>query len=286
MSDGSLSGKVAIVTGGGRGLGRVMTLALIKSGVRVVAAMHIADDLEEIEAEAAAAAGDGPGAVHAMLADVRHSDDCADVVKAAIREFGALNILVNNAGMGMRLISEEFQNKPPRFWEAGTEPVHAIMETNLLGPFQMARPAVPHMLEGGWGRIINVTTSIVTMQRGGMYPYGPAKAGLEASSRGWAEDLADTGVTVNILIPGGAVATDMVPDSNRETMEAAPGVPLLEADVMATPILWLASEASDGITGMRFVAAQWDASLDGGEAAKKAMAPAGFDARSSVLHRN
>ena len=279
MTDGPLADRVAIVTGGGRGLGRIMTLALVKAGARVVAAMHIADDLEKIEAEARAAAGDGGGAVHAMLADVRHAPDCDDVVNAAVREFGALHVLVNNAGMGMLLISDDFQNQPPRFWQADTEPVRAILETNLLGPFHMARPAVRHMLAGGWGRIVNVTTSINTMQRGGVYPYGPAKAGLEASSRSWAEDLAESGVTVNVLIPGGAVNTDMLPDSNRKTMQAGAGRALLEPEIMAPPILWLASQASDGVTGMRFIAAQWDASIDPGDAAAKVMAPAGFDAR-------
>jgi 3-oxoacyl-[acyl-carrier protein] reductase len=243
--------------------------------------MHIADDLEKIEAEAKEAAGSGGGAIHAMLADVRHPQDCEDVVNTAMREFGALHVLVNNAGMGMLLISDDFQNQPPRFWQADTEPVRAILETNLLGPFHMARPAVPHMLEGGWGRVVNVTTSIITMQRGGVYPYGPAKAGLEASSRSWAEDLADTGVTVNVLIPGGAVNTDMLPDSNRKSMQAAAGRALLEPEIMAAPILWLASGASDGVTGMRFIAAQWDTSLEPGDAAAKVMAPAGFDARSA-----
>ncbi len=277
MSDDSLADKVVIVTGGGRGLGRAMTLSLIGAGARVVAAMHIADDIEPLETDARAIPGDG--ALHAVLADIRHPDACADVIGAAVERFGKLDVLVNNAGMGMLLVSENFESDPPGFLETDPEVARTIFETHVMGPFFMAHKAAPLMIEAGWGRIVNVTTSIRTMQRGGVYPYGPSKAALEASSKVWAEDLDGAGVTVNVLIPGGAVNTDMLPAKARKTMRTGSGRALLEAGIMGPPIRWLASNASDGITGMRFVAEDWDTSLDPSDAAKAASAPVGFDPR-------
>ena len=127
MVDTSLSNKVVIVTGGGRGLGRAMTLSLIGFGAKVVAAMHIAEDIEPLEADAAAIPGDG--AVHAIMADIRHPDDCADVVKAAIDKFGGLHVLVNNAGVGMLLFSDNYTSEPTKFWQAAVEPVRTVIET-------------------------------------------------------------------------------------------------------------------------------------------------------------
>ncbi|MHA1108251.1 MAG: SDR family NAD(P)-dependent oxidoreductase [Alphaproteobacteria bacterium] len=279
MTDISLSDKVVIITGGGRGLGRAMTLSLAAAGAKVVAAMHIADDLEPLEADARALAGDG--AVHAVLADIRHPDDCADLVRTAITRFGRLDVLVNNAGVGMLLFSENYTSEPTKFWQAAVDPVRTVIETNLFAPFLMAREAMPHMLEQGWGRIINVTTSIHTMQRRGYFPYGATKAGFEAATRIWSEDAEGTGVTINILIPGGATDTNILPGRLGDKSRSGADGKLLEPEVMAAPIRWLASPASDGITGMRFIGDKWDPSLDADEAAKAAMAPAGFDPRAA-----
>ncbi len=278
MTDAALSGTVVIVTGGGRGLGRAMTLGLVGAGAHVLAAMHIADDLDKIEAAAAALPGDGK--LHAMLADVRQVDDCADVVKAAMKRFDGLHVLVNNAGVGMLLISDSYTSAPTRFWEAPVDAVRTIIETNFLAPFLMAREAMPHMLDQGWGRIVNVTTSIPTMQRRGYFPYGPAKAGFEAATRVWAGDVEGTGVTVNILIPGGATDTDILPGALGDKTRSGADGKLLEPDVMVAPIRWLASDASDGVNGMRIIADQWDSSRDADAAAQAAMAPAGFEPRS------
>ncbi len=277
MTDSPLSDKVVIVTGGGRGLGRAMTLSLAGAGARVVAAMHIADDLGPLEASAAALAGDG--AVHAVLADIRHPDACADVVRCAVERFGRLDVLVNNAGVGMLLFSDNYTSEPNKFWQAPVDPVRAVIETNFFAPFLMAREAMPHMLAQGWGRIVNVTTSIHTMQRRGYFPYGPTKAGLETATRVWAEDAEGTGVTVNILIPGGATDTNILPGRLGDKTRSGADGKLLEPEVMAAPIRWLASDASDGITGMRFIGDKWDPSIDADQAAKAAMAPAGFDPR-------
>ena len=128
------------------------------------------------------------------------------------------------------------------------------------------------MLKGGFGRIVNITTSLPTMQRRNNSPYGVTKAAIEAETLIWAQELKDTGVTVNSLIPGGAADTDFVHEASRKEL-AAMGRPLLPPSVMVAPILWLASRQSDGVTGARFVGRLWDDTLALGDAAAKAREP-------------
>ena len=133
----------------------------------------------------------------------------------------------------------------------------------------MAHCAAPHLLANGWGRIVNITTSLSTMQRKNNSPYGVTKVAIEAETLIWAQDLEGVGVTVNSLIPGGAADTDFVSDMGRADA-AARGQTLLSPEVMVAPILWLASTDSDGVTGGRFVGKLWDFSLSPRAAADKA----------------
>jgi len=245
---GSLSERVAIVTGGGRGLGRAMALGLAGVGCRVV----ITAAREEQEIAAVAMAG-GEDRIHALTADVTRDEDCARVVDAALTRFGRLDVLVNNAGRGMKYVSERFLTEPTRFWEVRPDVHRMVIDTNVNGPFLMARAALAPMLRAGWGRIVNVSANRETMRRAGFSPYGPSKAALEAGTAIWAQDLAGTGVTVNAILPGGATATGMVPDGVSEEVRAS----LLKAEVIVKPLLWLASTASDGVTGKRVVATRW-----------------------------
>jgi NAD(P)-dependent dehydrogenase (short-subunit alcohol dehydrogenase family) len=130
----------------------------------------------------------------------------------------------------------------------------------------MARAAVPHMIAKGWGRIINISTSLDTMQRKNNSPYGVTKAALDAASLIWSGDLEGSGVTVNILLPGGMVDTD-------GTRPSTPERPTLSVDVMDQALLWLASTASDGRTGQRFVGRNWRIDLPAAQAADGAMEP-------------
>ncbi|MBM3486536.1 MAG: SDR family oxidoreductase [Alphaproteobacteria bacterium] len=268
-----LGGKVVIVTGGGRGLGRAMTLALAGAGARVVAAMHIASDIEKLAADAVGL----PGKVHGLTADVRRAEDATRIVRETLAVFGALHVVVNNAGVGMLLISETYNRVPVKFWEIEPAPWREIIETNVNGPFHMARAAVPHMLAAGWGRIVNVTTSITTMQRAGYSPYGSSKAALEAQSASWAGDLEGTSVTVNILVPGGAADTNLLPGAVGDKSRSGADGNLLDPAVMRAPIRWLASDLSNGVNGRRFIGRLWDDTLPPAEAAKKCGAPIGFD---------
>jgi NAD(P)-dependent dehydrogenase (short-subunit alcohol dehydrogenase family) len=249
---GPLEGKVAIVTGGGRGLGRAMVLGLARAGAKVIAtAARERSELKHVAAEAPR------DTVAPIIADVTDAQDCAALVGETLRRFGKLDILVNNAGRGMKYVSENFLTEPTRFWETDPETWRLVIDTNVNGPFFMARAAVPPMMKAGWGRIINTSMNFSTMQRRGFTPYGPSKAALESETQIWAQDLAGTGVTVNAILPGGATLTGMIPDSYPEAARKS----LLDPATIIPPLLYLASAASDGVTGKRFDASQWRADL-------------------------
>jgi len=229
-------------------LGRAMALGLASAGAAVVATA--ARERGEVEGIADAAA---PGRVLPVVADVAKEDDCVRVVAAAIQHFGRLDILVNNAGRGMKYVSESFMTEPTRFWQTSPEAWRLIVETNVVGPFLMARAAAPHMIAAGWGRIVNISIGADTMRRRGFSPYGPSKAALESATVIWAQDLAGSGVTVNALLPGGATLTGMIPASFPNELRAT----LLDPAIMVPPLRWLASAKSDGVTGKRFIAKDW-----------------------------
>jgi 3-oxoacyl-[acyl-carrier protein] reductase len=267
VARGRLTGRVANVTGGGRGLGRAMALGLAAAGAEVLATAAL--EWTEVEAVAREAAS---GKIVPMIADVTRADVCRTLVETAIERFGRLDILVNNAGRGMKYVNDSFLTAPTRFWETDPEVWRMVIDTNVNGPFLMARAAVPPMLAAGWGRIINISMNHETMRRAGFSPYGPSKAALESETIIWAQDLAGSGITVNALLPGGATATGMIPAS----FPAADRAKLLQPDVIVPPLLWLASEASEGITGKRINAALWRQGVEENAAAAGAIEPAGW----------
>jgi NAD(P)-dependent dehydrogenase (short-subunit alcohol dehydrogenase family) len=133
-----------------------------------------------------------------LLTDVTQEDDCAEIVAAALERFGRLDILVNNAGRGVKYVSNEFLTEPTRFWEVTPETWRMVIDTNVNGPFMMARHAVPVMLKAGWGRIVNVSVSQGTMRRRGFSLYGPSKAALESETIIWAQDLDGTAALARV----------------------------------------------------------------------------------------
>ena len=169
-------------------------------------------------------------------------------------------------------IDQGYARDPVRFWRADPARWRRLMEINVAGPFLMARQAVPHMIERGAGRIVNVTTSLDTMLAAGMAPYGPSKAALEASTAVWAKDLAGTGVTANVLVPGGPVDSPFLPPDTTFPRDR-----LIKPEIMRAPIVWLASPAAAGVTGRRFVARLWDVALAPDEAARGASAPVAWE---------
>ncbi len=254
-SSGRLRGRVAIVTGGGRGLGRAMALGLAREGATVVVTAARAE--AEVQSTVAEAKS---GRIVAVQADVTKPEDCTRVVDLALAEGGRLDLLVNNAGRGMRYVSETFLTEPTHFWETDPEVWRMVIDTNVNGPFLMARACAPVMIRAGAGRIVNISMNRATMRRAGFSPYGPSKAALESETVIWAQDLAATGVTVNALLPGGATLTGMIPEGLDEAVKRN----LLDPAIIVPPLLWLASSEADGVTGLRFDAAVWASLRDAG----------------------
>ena len=270
VADIRLDGTVAIVTGAARGLGQAMAAGLCRAGASVV----FADVDGAALATAAVALAGQPkcGTALGIRCDITSRADCEHVVGETLEKFGALHVLVNNAAMGQVHLERSPSTKSLKFWESDPDVWQDVIVTNVNGTFLMARSTVPFMLKGGFGRIVNITTSLPTMQRRNNSPYGVTKAAIEAETLIWAQELKDTGVTVNSLIPGGAADTEFVHESSRKEL-AAMGRPLLPPSVMVPPILWLASRLSDGVTGARFVGKLWDDTLPPGDAAAKAREP-------------
>src|SRR5262245_57566998 len=262
-----LEGTVAIVTGAARGLGQAMALGLARAGANVVFAD--VDDAALAASTRAIAGQPNGGAVLGIRCDITDRADCGRLVDRPLQTFGTLDGLVNNAAQGKVHLERSPRTRSLKFWESDPDIWQDVIHTNVNGTFLMARSAVPAMLKAGFGRIVNITTSLPTMQRRNNSPYGVTKAAIEAETLIWAQELKDTGVTVNSLIPGGAADTDFVHEASRKEL-AAMGRTLLPPSVMVPPVLWLASRLSDGVTGARFVGKLWDDGLPPGEAATKA----------------
>ena len=245
-----------IVTGGAGGLGREMTLGLAKAGVRVAAAELAARREASDELLSIARSEDLQDRIAVIDCDVTDYGDCAAAVQKSIDRFGAVHGLVNNAAMGMQNIGPVQVGTRKKFYEVEAQTWCKSIETNVCGAYQMARAIAPVLVEQGWGRIVNVTTSHFTMVMQGFSPYGPSKAALEAATVIWAKDLADTGVTVNALVPGGPANTRMIPHS-----EISDRATLIQPEVMVAPICWLMSRASDGVSSRRIIAKEWNADV-------------------------
>ncbi len=292
----SLAGRNVIVTGGGRGLGRVMATALIEQGANVMITGARATD--ELPAAAAELNSIGPGRCMSMAADVSQPEACEEVARATEAALGSVDVLVNNAARGpteqmsrtghQTHVDQGLPTSPQlkhssqgdRFWEGDVDGYLRMLLTNLGGPFLMSRACVPGMIERGFGRIINISTSRPTMVHTGFGPYGPLKAALEASSRIWAAELEGTGVTVNALLPGGPSDTSAIPGgvpgtrappfrAGREPRgQEGSTKGLLPPAIMAPPLLWLASDESSDVTGRRFSARDWSDEATPSEAAR------------------
>lgn len=254
-----LDGRAIIVTGASRGMGREMADALLAAGASVTV---LSPEAEELRAAAEALAGaHGEDRVIAHVGDISKYADCAAAVDATQAAFGGLDGLVNHAGIGpIHVAPPHSQSEHVAFWIADPVRWARLIEVNVIGTYFMTRAAAPVMLERGWGRIVNTTTSLPNYGRLHWSPYGCSKAGVESETLIFAQDLEGTGVTCNALMPGGAVRTSFVP----EKMHSNPR--LLDPDIMRAPIVWLMSEASEGHNGERFNARYWDEKADPHEA--------------------
>jgi len=240
-----LKDKVAIVTGGGRGIGKAIAGAFAREGAKVV--ITSARHRNEIE-QAASDIGGTP-----VLADVSKKDDVQKLVDSVVSDFGRIDILVNNAARGMKFVNESFMTAPKPFWEGDPDMWRMVIDTNICGVFLMTRAAIPHMFAQNSGRIINISINHETMKRKGFTPYGPSKAALESMSAIWAQELEGTGITLNLLLPGGATNTGMIPDTFPEDKRRD----LIDPAIMGPPAVYLASDDAGGINGQRIIAVEW-----------------------------
>lgn len=271
-----MSDEVAVVTGGLRGLGRAMSLGLLRTGRRVLAVGHIAEDVAEmrrlVEGEPFA------DALLCAAADLRRPDACDGVVRMAQERLGGLHILVNNAGLTFTHIDpDRFEKGPRKFWTLPDDVVQDVMDINYVAADRLARRIAPLLLAQGWGRIVNVTTKLDTMNMLGSVPYGPSKAALEMATEVWAKELAGTGVTANIVNPGAGANTPGMARTMRDWSAQGKAPRLVEPDEMVPPLLFVVSREADAVNGYRFDANTWEPGLPPAEAARRTGRRAGFE---------
>jgi NAD(P)-dependent dehydrogenase (short-subunit alcohol dehydrogenase family) len=209
-----------------------------------------------------------PG-VHPLLADLAREADCERMVEDTVRAFGGIDAVINNAGIGMSSIRPDAEAKHPGIAELGAEIWNRFYEINVRGHILVTRAALPHLRARRWGRIVNNTTSYITMLR--VLPYGAMKAALESISAVWATELEGSGITVNVLIPGGPTDTPFIADA-----AGWPRDKMLKPKIMGPPAVWLMSDAAAAFTGRRIIAARWDTALPGPEAAQRSSRPIGW----------
>ncbi len=263
----NLQGKVAIVTGAGGGLGGAMALALAEAGAKVAAVDVSLEGITGLMQRAAPI--NAQQNIVPFVANLGDRNECEKLVGEVIAACGDLTMLVNNAGVGQQMIDPDYstaQAKP--FWETDISGWERIININMRAPVILMQKAVRHFIARGSGRVVNVTTSFDTMIAPKVWAYGQAKAGFEAVSASLAAQLANTPVTLNILVPGGPANTGLLP-ANTDL----PRDKIIQPPVMGPPIVWLASDESNGFNNRRIVARLWDSNISGKDAAQNASAP-------------
>ncbi len=249
MIDLQLDGKVAVITGASRGLGRASAVALIEQGVRVLAVARSLDALEELQSIA-------PDSVQIRQCDMLDADAVAELPKAAIDAFGSLDIVVNNAGIAP---AGKFLEQDAQVWAD-------VMAVNLTAPAILARAAGPHMVAQGSGKIINVASTSGILGKATLVAYSASKGALLQFTKALAAEWAKAGIQVNAIAPG-AFATDAqrevldAPEILERRLRKIPARRMGESEEIGPLVCYLASNKSAFVTGSVFV-------IDGGESSK------------------
>ena len=246
--DSEASPPVAVVTGATRGIGRVLALGLLETGSHVVAVGRDAGTLDELHRAAASARA----RLVCLAADVATETGRAEIADRVTAEFGYLTCLVNNAAIGMGSVRRDYHDRPVTHAELSAEIIERFLSTNASAPIALAVRLLP-LFRLGWGRIIVIGTSFNSMHRPGFIPYGMSKAALESASAIMAAELEGSGITLNVINPGGPVNTPMVARRDRQQLES-----LIAPEIMVRPVCWLASRAADRVNGRRITATQWN----------------------------
>jgi NAD(P)-dependent dehydrogenase (short-subunit alcohol dehydrogenase family) len=247
-----LSGKIALITGGARGLGKTMAIALAEAGADIALAGRSRETCEATAKEIADATG---RSVRAFEADVTSADAVATLAADVTAACGAIDILVNNAGTNIRGSIDKLSEQD---WDT-------VVDTNLKGPFLCSRAIGPQMVARGWGRVINLASIMSVVALPGRAPYASSKAGVLGLTRVLALEWAGTGVTCNAICPG-PFATDMNrqllndPVAYQQFVNQIPLGRWGELDELAGAAVFLASDASSFVTGTSlFVDGGWTA---------------------------
>jgi NAD(P)-dependent dehydrogenase (short-subunit alcohol dehydrogenase family) len=232
-----LEGKVALITGAGKGLGRALALACAREGARVVINARSEESIrpvaEEVESSGAEAL--------ALAADVSESADVERMVDAAVQRFGRIDVLFNNAGvLGPRVAIVEY---PEDEWRR-------VIDANLTGPFLVSKAVIPHMPEGG--SIVNVVSGVSVEGRAEWGAYSVSKFGVEGLTQILSSELEERGIRVNAVDPGG-MRTGMRAAAYPEEDPTTRITPEENTDVF----LYLASDESKGVTAQRFKAQEF-----------------------------
>jgi len=248
MADRFLEGRVAVITGAGRGIGRAIALALGGAGARLALVDRTAADT----AETAKLARDAGAQCETFGCDVREESQVRALTSEVMQRFGAVHVLVNNAGTAIRKKVHEFTLEEWRL----------VMDTNLTGPFLLCRHLIPHMKGRGYGRIINLTSIMAHVSSDGRGVYSASKHGLLGLTRALAVELAQDGITAVAISPG-FVETDLTAVLRADSAKSAAllaQTPLgryAKPEEIAAAALWLLSDKSSFVTGTSL-------SVDGG----------------------
>lgn len=248
MDSNSLKGKTALITGGGRGLGKTMALALAKAGANLALVGRGADSLKAVAEEARKFGV----TAEFYIADVTREKEVLELERKVIPRFERVDILINNAGINIRKNVTEFTYDE---WTS-------VLNTNLVGAFLVCRSFIPHMKGRGYGRIINMTSIMSHISLPGRSAYSASKAGLLGFTRALALELAPEGITVNGISPG-PCATEMNlpilqnPELNQQFISRIPLGRWGEVEEIAQCVLYVCSPQSGFLTGTDIV-------IDGG----------------------